>query len=107
MIMSEEFAGSMTLIDAFAESRNIPALRLADKVGIHKVIEVAHRFGVTSDIPRISTCGDWSGGLDAQSRWDRTACFRMTAFASRRIIFGGLCRRTEARCRSGLLRSTR
>jgi penicillin-binding protein 1A len=46
-----QFAGSMSLIDAFAESRNIPALRLADKVGIKNVIEVAHRFGVTSDIP--------------------------------------------------------
>jgi penicillin-binding protein 1A len=45
------WSGSMTLIDAFAQSRNIPALRLADKVGIRKVIEVAHRFGVTSDIP--------------------------------------------------------
>ncbi len=45
------WAGSMTLIDAFAQSRNIPALRIADKVGIRKVIEVAHRFGVTSDIP--------------------------------------------------------
>jgi penicillin-binding protein 1A len=45
------FSGSMTLIDAFAESRNIPALRLADKVGIKTVIDVAHRFGVTSDIP--------------------------------------------------------
>jgi len=46
-----QFAGSMTLVDAFAESRNIPALRLADKIGIRKVIDVAHRFGVTSDIP--------------------------------------------------------
>jgi len=46
-----DYRGSMSLIDAFAESRNIPALRLADKVGIAKVIEVAHRFGVTSDIP--------------------------------------------------------
>jgi penicillin-binding protein 1A len=45
------WSGTMTLIDAFAQSRNIPALRLADKVGIHKVIDVAHRFGVTSDIP--------------------------------------------------------
>jgi penicillin-binding protein 1A len=45
------YRGSMTLIDAFAESRNIPALRLADKVGIKKVIEVAHRFGITSNIP--------------------------------------------------------
>jgi penicillin-binding protein 1A len=46
-----QFAGTMTLIDAFAQSRNIPALRLADKVGIRKVIDVAHRFGVTSEIP--------------------------------------------------------
>jgi penicillin-binding protein 1A len=41
----------MTLVDAFAQSRNIPALRIADKVGIKNVIAVAHRFGVTSDIP--------------------------------------------------------
>jgi penicillin-binding protein 1A len=45
------FGGTMTLIDAFAQSRNIPALRIADKVGIKNVIEVAHRFGVTSNIP--------------------------------------------------------
>jgi penicillin-binding protein 1A len=46
-----DYRGSMSLIEAFAESRNIPALRLADKVGIKNVIEVARRFGVTSDIP--------------------------------------------------------
>jgi penicillin-binding protein 1A len=45
------YLGPMTLVDAFAESRNIPALRLADKVGIKRVIDVAHSFGVTSDIP--------------------------------------------------------
>ena len=45
------FAGMMTVIDAFAQSRNIPALRIADRVGIKKVIEVARRFGVTSPIP--------------------------------------------------------
>jgi len=38
-------------LNAFAESRNIPALKLADHVGIRKVIETAHRFGVTSNIP--------------------------------------------------------
>jgi len=46
-----DYKGSMSLIEAFEESRNIPALRLADKVGIKKVIEVAHRFGITSNIP--------------------------------------------------------
>lgn len=46
-----DYKGPMTLINAFAESRNIPALKLADHVGIRKVIETAYRFGVTSDIP--------------------------------------------------------
>jgi penicillin-binding protein 1A len=46
-----DYKGAMTLINAFAESRNIPALKLAAHVGIANVIEVAHRFGVTSNIP--------------------------------------------------------
>jgi penicillin-binding protein 1A len=46
-----DYKGAMTLLNAFAESRNIPALKLAARVGIHKVIEVTHRFGVTSNIP--------------------------------------------------------
>jgi penicillin-binding protein 1A len=46
-----DFKGPMTIENAFAESRNIPALKLADRVGIRKVIATAHRFGVTSDIP--------------------------------------------------------
>ena len=45
------FKGAMTIVNAFAESRNIPALKLAARVGIHKVIDMAHQFGVTSDIP--------------------------------------------------------
>ena len=45
------YRGAMTLTSAFAESRNIPAIRLAARVGIHKVIDLAHRFGVTSYIP--------------------------------------------------------
>ena len=46
-----DYKGAMTVANAFAESRNIPALKLAARVGIHNVIDVAHRFGVTSDIP--------------------------------------------------------
>ncbi|MGD0631151.1 MAG: PBP1A family penicillin-binding protein [Terracidiphilus sp.] len=46
-----DYKGAMTLVSAFAESRNIPALKLAARVGIHKVIEMTHRFGVTSNIP--------------------------------------------------------
>jgi penicillin-binding protein 1A len=46
-----DYKGAMTLTNAFAESRNIPALKLAARVGIHKVIDMTHRFGVTSTIP--------------------------------------------------------
>jgi penicillin-binding protein 1A len=46
-----DYKGAMTLTTAFAESRNVPAIKLAARVGIHKVIDVAHRFGVTTNIP--------------------------------------------------------
>jgi penicillin-binding protein 1A len=46
-----DFKGAMTITNAFAESRNVPAVKLAARVGIRKVIDMAHRFGVTSNIP--------------------------------------------------------
>ena len=46
-----DYKGAMIIANAFAESRNIPALKLAARVGMHKVIDMAHRFGVTSNIP--------------------------------------------------------
>jgi penicillin-binding protein 1A len=45
------YKGPMTLLEAFAESRNIPALKLAARYGIRKVIETAQRFGITSNLP--------------------------------------------------------
>jgi penicillin-binding protein 1A len=47
----EKFEGTITLRRALAQSRNIPALKLADRVGIRTVIDYAHRFGITSNIP--------------------------------------------------------
>jgi penicillin-binding protein 1A len=46
-----KFEGTITLRRALAQSRNIPALKLADRVGIKTVIDYAHRLGVTSNIP--------------------------------------------------------
>jgi penicillin-binding protein 1A len=46
----EKFEGTITLRRALAQSRNIPALKLADSLGIKTVIEYAHRFGITSNI---------------------------------------------------------
>jgi penicillin-binding protein 1A len=57
------YKGAMTLLSAFAESRNIPALKLAARYGIRKVIETAHRFGVTSNIPAFLPVAIGSAGI--------------------------------------------
>jgi penicillin-binding protein 1A len=46
-----KFWGNLPLRVAFANSRNIPALKVAEQVTIKTVIEYAHKFGVTSNIP--------------------------------------------------------
>jgi penicillin-binding protein 1A len=46
-----KFEGIITLRRALAQSRNIPALKLASKVGIRTVIDYAERFGITSKLP--------------------------------------------------------
>jgi penicillin-binding protein 1A len=47
----EKFEGTITLRRALAQSRNIPALKIADGIGIKTVIDYAHRFGITSNMP--------------------------------------------------------
>jgi penicillin-binding protein 1A len=47
----EKFEGIITLRRALAQSRNIPALKLASKVGIKTVIDYTGRFGVTAKLP--------------------------------------------------------
>ncbi len=46
-----DYMGAITLTMALAHSRNVPAVKLAAQVGIHKVIDMTHRFGVTANIP--------------------------------------------------------
>jgi penicillin-binding protein 1A len=47
----ERFEGQITLRRALAQSRNIPALKLAEHLGIKTVIDYAHRFGISTSIP--------------------------------------------------------
>jgi penicillin-binding protein 1A len=47
----EKFEGIITLRRALAQSLNIPALKLASKVGIKTVIDYAERFGITAKLP--------------------------------------------------------
>lgn len=45
------FRGSVSLSQALAESLNIPTVRLAQDVGIKKVISLAHRLGIRAKLP--------------------------------------------------------
>jgi penicillin-binding protein 1A len=45
-----EFKGQVTLLQALAESRNIPAVRLSEAVGRDIVRTVAEQFGIKSDL---------------------------------------------------------
>jgi penicillin-binding protein 1A len=47
----DTFEGPVSLVHAFSDSRNIPAVKLAERVGIRKVIATAHQFGLNSTIP--------------------------------------------------------
>ena len=45
-----KYEGVISLRHALADSRNIPAIRLAQRVGIKTVIEYVHKFGITNEI---------------------------------------------------------
>ena len=47
----EKFEGNITLRRALAGSRNVPAVKLAEKVGINSVVNVTRRFGITTLLP--------------------------------------------------------
>jgi len=47
----EKFEGTITLRRALAGSRNVPAVKLAEKVGISSVVDIARRFGITTSLP--------------------------------------------------------
>ena len=47
----EKFEGNITLRRALAGSRNVPAVKLAEKVGIGTVVDEARRFGISTPLP--------------------------------------------------------
>ncbi|HSR50501.1 MAG TPA: PBP1A family penicillin-binding protein [Acidobacteriota bacterium] len=45
------YKGVLTLYQGFGESRNVPTLRLAHKLGMENVVATARRFGIERDMP--------------------------------------------------------
>src|SRR5690606_28545619 len=48
----DTFYGPITLREALMRSRNVPTLRIAQDVGIERIIQMARRLGITSPIAR-------------------------------------------------------
>lgn len=48
---TKSYLGMVTLQRALEESINVPTVRLLEKVGIDKVVEVSRRMGITSPLP--------------------------------------------------------
>jgi penicillin-binding protein 1A len=47
----EKFEGTITLRRALAGSRNVPAVKLAERVGINSIVDMTRRFGITTPLP--------------------------------------------------------
>jgi penicillin-binding protein 1A len=47
----EKFEGVITLRRALAGSRNVPAVKVAEKVGIANIVDMTRRFGITTPLP--------------------------------------------------------
>src|SRR6202161_3510144 len=68
----EKYEGIITLRRALAQSRNIPALKLADKIGMPAVIAYARRFGITAPLqPYLSV----ALGSDEISLYEQTSAY--------------------------------
>ncbi len=44
------YSGAMSIQNAVAQSRNIPAIKTIQKIGVSKAIEMAHRCGIESEL---------------------------------------------------------
>ncbi|HEU5209797.1 MAG TPA: PBP1A family penicillin-binding protein [Longimicrobiales bacterium] len=57
------FRGFITLRESLVESRNIPAIRLAQDVGLANIERLARRAGIRSDVPDVPSAAIGSGAV--------------------------------------------
>lgn len=51
MNYTRKFKGTVSLRDCLVESLNVPTVKVAEMVGVDKIIEMSHRLGITSPLP--------------------------------------------------------
>lgn len=59
----QEFYGFTTLREALTKSRNIVTIKVAEKIGIDKIISYAKKFGITTDFQRDLSVSIGSGAV--------------------------------------------
>ncbi|MCB4204218.1 PBP1A family penicillin-binding protein [Deferribacterales bacterium Es71-Z0220] len=59
----QEFYGFTTLRQALTKSRNIVTIKVAEKIGIDKIISYAKKFGITTDFQRDLSVSIGSGAI--------------------------------------------
>ena len=69
------FLGRISLLKAFADSRNIPAIELTARVGVKNVVNTAHKFGITSNIPYFLPIALGSAEVTLQQQVDAYSVF--------------------------------
>lgn len=67
-----KFEGNISYRRAFMMSRNIPALKVEQQVGINSVIEYARKFGITSPLPPVLPLALGAADL---TLWEQTSAF--------------------------------
>ena len=73
----DKFYGVTTLKEALVKSRNIVTVKVAEEIGIRKIIKYAKQFGITSDMPN-----DLSVSLGSASASPLTIAYAYSTFAN-------------------------
>ncbi|MFC1836582.1 penicillin-binding transpeptidase domain-containing protein [Thermodesulfobacteriota bacterium] len=63
-----KYKGNVSLADAIIESRNIPAIRVLNHVGIYEAVAYAGRLGYTSRLPQGLTMALGSGSVSVEEQ---------------------------------------
>ena len=67
-----KFEGNITVRHALAESRNVPTVKLAERLGMKTVIDYARKFGITSPLPPYLPV---ALGAAEVTLWEQTAAY--------------------------------
>lgn len=91
----QRYIGSVSLQEAFARSINTVAVELSEAVGRERVVEMAHRLGITSDLPVLPSIALGSAGVNLL---ELTAAFGTVGNGGYGVLAHGI---TEIKTRDG------